>query len=90
MAAPHVTGVAALVISRLRERLAMNRDFLSGLTQLAGGITDRIACPDADDLARYSGITSVNNGAPQTCTGTITRNSWYGYGQINAFKAVNF
>ena len=57
---------------------------------MAGGITDRIACPDADDLARYSGITSLNNDAPQTCTGTTTRNSWYGYGQINAFKAVNF
>jgi len=90
MAAPHVTGVAALLISRMRERLQSRSASLSSLAELATGVTDAIACPAADVLARYSGFNSQNNDAPQTCTGAANHNSWYGYGEINAFKAVNF
>ena len=90
MAAPHTTGVAALLISRVREHLVSRTGLIEALSDLASGITDPIACPAADVLARYGGINSQNNDAPQTCTGAANRNSWYGYGRINAFKAVNF
>jgi subtilisin family serine protease len=90
MAAPHVTGVAALLISRVRDRLQSRSASFSGLAELAGGVTDPIACPATDILARYVGINSQNNDAPQTCAGAANHNSWYGYGEINALKAVNF
>jgi len=95
MATPHVTGVAALLISRAieRSRSGFNKDAL--LSLLANGLTDRKACPVYDDpndpqLNPYLRRNSQNDGDVQRCTGTSFRNSWHGYGQINAHKAVNF
>ena len=50
---------------------------------------DPIACPTAADLALYyASSPSVNDGRAQTCTGPVEHNSWYGFGQINALKAI--
>jgi len=82
MASPHVTGLAALIISRFGEMSAGDiRDRLEATA-------DPIACPNAADLALYGFFPSVNNDAPQTCTGPPAHNSWYGFGQINALKAI--
>src|SRR2546421_6390890 len=82
MAAPHVTGVAALIESQYG-RLSPGR-VATMITQTA----DSIACPDPATLALYSPFTSVSNGAPQTCTGGAGYNSWYGHGQVNALSAI--
>ena len=82
MAAPHVTGVAALIESQYG-RLSPGR-VAAMITQTA----DSIACPDPATLALYSPFTSVSNGAPQTCTGGAGYNSWYGHGQVNALSSV--
>lgn len=78
MAAPHVTGVAALIASRfghqsttqMRERL--NR------------ATDPLSCPPDP----FNPTELGQDGKPAHCTGTTSYNSFYGYGQINALKAV--
>jgi lantibiotic leader peptide-processing serine protease len=79
MASPHVAGVAALVASR-------------GITApgaVTGKITstaDPLACPP--NLSIYAFFPSVNNGAPQVCTGGTSYNSFNGHGQVNALNAV--
>jgi subtilisin family serine protease len=82
MASPHVTGLAALVISRFGEMSA------GDIRQQLEATADPIACPSAADLALYASSPSVNNDAPQTCTGSTAHNGWYGFGQINALKAI--
>jgi subtilisin family serine protease len=89
MAAPHVVGVAALVLSRFGELRGQDAGPSTGrLRTLLDHSTDPIACPSAAMLALYAPFPSANNGAPQTCRGDVSNNSWYGHGQINALKAV--
>jgi len=83
MASPHVAGLAALIISRFGEM--SSKDVLRLLERTA----DPIACPTAAQLAQYAFFPSVNNDAPQTCTGPASHNSWYGFGQVNALKAIS-
>ena len=82
MASPHVTGLVALMISRFGRMSAS--DVRERLQETA----DPIACPTAAVLAQYAFFPSVNNDAPQTCTGDAEHNSWYGFGQVNALKAI--
>ena len=83
MASPHVTGLVALMVSQFGEMSAS--DVRHQLEQTA----DPIACPTAAELALYyASSPSVNNGAPQTCTGPTAHNGWYGFGQVNALKAI--
>jgi lantibiotic leader peptide-processing serine protease len=82
MAAPHVTGVAALIESRYGP-LARGR-MTAMLTQTA----DSIACPDAATLALYGPFPQDSNGEPQSCTGGAGYNSWYGHGEVNALSAI--
>jgi subtilisin family serine protease len=84
MAAPHVTGVAALIES------AFSSDGMSPgrVGALLGSTADPVACPDAATLALYAPFPSVSNGAPQTCQGGTGNNGWYGSGQVNALSAV--
>jgi len=82
MAAPHVTGLAALVMSRFGH-MAPGR-----ATGLLKTTADPTACPDAATLALYAPFPSVSNDAPQTCTGGPAYNSWYGSGIVNALSAV--
>jgi subtilisin family serine protease len=82
MAAPHVTGVAALIESRYGP-LARGR--------IAGMLTptaDPIACPDAATLALYAPFPSASNEEPQACAGGAGYNSWYGHGEVNALRSV--
>jgi subtilisin family serine protease len=85
MAAPHVTGVAALIDSMFG-----NGDGLAPgqVTGILGSTADAIACPDAATLALYEPFPSVSNGAPQTCQGGPGYNGWYGHGQVNALSAI--
>jgi hypothetical protein len=79
MAAPHVAGVAALIVSM-------------GLTAppaVAARITntaDPMDCPV--DPSIYEFFPSINNGAPQVCQGGPGYNGFYGHGQVNALSAV--
>jgi subtilisin family serine protease len=82
MASPHVTGLVALMISRFGRMSAS--DVRERLQETA----DPIACPSAADLALYAFFASRNNDAPQACTGDAEHNSWYGFGQVNASKAI--
>ena len=81
MASPHVAGVAALIMSQFGK---MSPGAVQAyLSQTA----DPQPCPSALP-AGYAEIVSVNNGAPQVCTGGMGHNSWYGAGQVNALSAV--
>jgi subtilisin family serine protease len=82
MATPHVTGVAALIESRFG-LMSPGR-----LTAMLTQATDAIACPDATTLALYAPFPQESNGEPQTCSGGLGYNSWYGHGQVNALSAV--
>jgi hypothetical protein len=79
MASPHVAGVAALVVS-------------SGVTSPGavaariGGTADAVPCPT--DMSVYAANPSVDNGAPQTCTGGAGYNSFAGKGRVNALAAI--
>lgn len=91
MAAPHVVGVAALILSRFgkeRDEDGADGSRPSRLARLINLSADPIPCPSATVLAKYAPFPSVNNDAPQMCVGTMEFNSWYGHGQINALKAV--
>ena len=87
MAAPHVTGVAALILSRFGNQ-GEDEDASGKLRRLIDLSADAVACPSATVLAEYAPFPSANNGASQACTGGPNNNSWYGHGQINALKAV--
>ncbi len=79
MAAPHVTGVAALIISRFgpmepgRLQAVINRT------------ADSVACPANPFLFPEAPRPS---GDPQECQGGKGNNSFYGHGQVNAFEAM--
>jgi subtilisin family serine protease len=82
MASPHVTGVVALIMSQFPgistgAAMSMLRD-----------TADPLACPTAEQMTRYADFPSVNNGAPQVCTGDVDYNSFNGNGQVNALTAV--
>jgi subtilisin family serine protease len=90
MAAPHVVGVAALILSR-REHAGGDDRNGSGGGRLRSQLVqsaDPIACPSAAVLADYAPFPSINNDAPQRCTGSTDFNSWYGHGEVNALAAV--
>jgi lantibiotic leader peptide-processing serine protease len=81
-AAPHVTGVAALVQSRFGP-------MPPGLVAAAINQTaDPIGCPDPATLALYAPFPQFSTREPQSCQGGTGYNSWYGHGQVNAFRAV--
>lgn len=89
MASPHVTGVAALIISQFGD-LSSNKGKMNPgqVEAYIDQTADPIACPDATTLALYAFFPSVDNGAPQQCQGGPGYNSWYGHGQVDAFNAV--
>ncbi len=80
MASPHVTGVAALIES-------------TGITA-PGAVAAKIFAtaqplPCPADLSIYAFFPAVDNGAPQTCTGGPTYNSFNGHGEVDALAAVS-
>ncbi len=80
MASPHAAGVAALIMSQ-HPGIAPG-----AVTAMLENTADNLACPA--DLSQYDFFPSVNNGAPQECTGGTGYNSFNGHGQVNALRAV--
>jgi subtilisin family serine protease len=81
MASPHVAGVAALVVSQYGKMPP------GAVAQYVQQTADSQPCPLALPPG-YGNFVSVSNGAPQVCTGGVGSNSWYGHGQVNAFRAI--
>ena len=79
MASPHAAGVAALIVS-------MGITSPGAVTARLDNTADAMPCPA--DVSMYAFFPAVDNGAPQTCQGGSSYNSWYGHGQINALTAV--
>jgi lantibiotic leader peptide-processing serine protease len=82
MASPHATGVVALIMSQFP-------GISTGAARsMLEDTADPLACPTAEQMTRYADFPSVNNGAPQVCTGDVDYNSFNGNGQVNALTAV--
>jgi subtilisin family serine protease len=81
MAAPHVAGVEALIISQFG-KLAPSR-----VTAYLDSTADAQPCP-ASLPAGYDTLLGLDDLKVQTCQGGPTYNSWYGHGQVNALSAV--
>lgn len=75
MAAPHVTGVAALAIAR-HGRLAPEE-----LLRVLRRTATPLPCP-------ASPYDPGNTGQPATCTSHGGRNNFYGAGEVNALAVV--
>ena len=93
MAAPHVSGVAALIISRYGDLQnpqngKMRPNQVEAYLQQTA---DPQPCP-TELPATYAQFTrpapAGQDGAPQECQGGTGHNSWYGNGQVNALRAV--
>lgn len=82
MASPHTTGVVALIMSQFP---GISTGAAMSMLQ---DTADPLACPTAEQMTRYAAFPSVNNGAPQVCTGDVDYNSFNGNGQVNALTAV--
>lgn len=78
MASPHAVGVAALLASATGLRGA-------ALASALGQATNPLPCPDESLYAFFP----QNSGAPQTCSGSLNHNSFYGSGEVDALKAVS-
>ena len=74
-ATPHVTGVAALALSRFGK---MGPDTLTALLRLTA---TPLACPRGP-------YDPGQTGTPATCTGVLIQNSFYGGGEVNALRVV--
>jgi lantibiotic leader peptide-processing serine protease len=80
MAAPHVVGVAALILS------TAGRDLSPGaLAAKVQQATNALPCPS--DMSIYAPFPQ-SSGEPQSCQGGETHNSFYGAGEVDALKAV--
>jgi subtilisin family serine protease len=88
MAAPHATGVAALVVSRYGHQDRPGRGWT-----LSPRRTERILKATAEDTPCPSPPTLIYpdpdlEGLSATCEGTLERNGFYGFGVVDAMSAV--
>jgi len=93
MAAPHVAGVAALVVSTYGSLAgAGNATMQPGqVAQYVQQTADPQPCPSLLPTTPFDYMdigASFSNGAPPVCTGGTGYNSWYGHGQVNALRAI--
>jgi subtilisin family serine protease len=88
MAAPHVSGVAALIISVYGDsKNPQNGKMRPGQVEsFLQQTSDQQPCP-SEVPEGYEDFTQLS-GAPQECQGGSGHNSWYGAGQVNALRAV--
>jgi lantibiotic leader peptide-processing serine protease len=80
MAAPHVAGVAALVLSQFGNMPGQ------AVAARIEDTADPLACPP--DLSIYDFFPSLDSGAPQVCQGGAAYNSFNGFGQVDALRAL--
>jgi lantibiotic leader peptide-processing serine protease len=88
MAAPHVSGVAALIISWFGDASnPQNGKMRPGQVEAYLQQTaDPQPCPE-ELPPGYEEFTQTS-GEPQTCQGGRGQNSWYGNGHVNALRAI--
>jgi hypothetical protein len=89
MASPHVAGVAAPIISQFGKLVAPNNATMNPgqVSAMLQSTADVQPCPDILP-AGYLAFLGVNDEQVQTCQGGLGQNSWYGSGQVNAWRAV--
>jgi subtilisin family serine protease len=89
MAAPHATGVAALIVSAHGRR-----DPLHGGLTMSPGAVERVMTRTAKQTpCPFPPVVTYPDRAPDlsytaTCEGTLARNGFYGRGIVNALTAV--
>jgi subtilisin family serine protease len=88
MAAPHATGVAALIVSRYG-----HRDRRGGLTLAPGRVASILTRSAAEQACPASGVETYRNEGRDAsydapCVGTPSFNSLYGHGIVDALAAV--
>lgn len=88
MAAPHVAGVAALIISRYGDGSTPQNGHLrpGQVEAMLQHTADDQPCPTALPPG-YEAFTQID-GTPQECQGGHGHTSWYGAGHLNALRAV--
>jgi lantibiotic leader peptide-processing serine protease len=93
MASPHVTGVAALLVSEFGHGGGGNFGLRPATVEsiLRDSATDH-ACPTVTSAQLYPDLVGADKHVPfegQVCVGTADFNSWYGDGIANALAAVS-
>jgi lantibiotic leader peptide-processing serine protease len=81
MAAPHVAGVAALIMSKFGPMAP------SSVKAQLGHTADSQPCPTTLPTG-YLDFVGLDDRNVQACQGGTGSNSWYGKGQVNALSAV--
>lgn len=90
MASPHVAGLAALIVSKMKSRNRRgdgDRVSPARVLEVLTGTADPLPCPANPYLPAFHQF-SLPNGPPAHCEGTPANNSFYGAGQINALRAL--
>jgi subtilisin family serine protease len=92
MASPHVTGVAALIVSQFGSGSGPGFGLSPATVEaiLRDTATDH-ACPTVSSAELYPDLVGADPNVPfedQECVGTAAFNSWYGDGIVNALAAV--
>jgi subtilisin family serine protease len=91
MAAPHVAGVAALIVSaRGRPQRVAGRAGLTLAPATVHRVLRRTARPQACPLPRLVSYRRLGlaSDTDATCRGSAERNGFYGYGLVDAAAAV--
>jgi len=92
MASPHVTGVAALIVSEFGAGSGAGFGLAPDTVEqiLQDTATDHV-CPTVSSAELYPDLVGLDPNVPfeaQVCVGTAAFNSWYGDGIVNALDAV--
>jgi subtilisin family serine protease len=93
MASPHVTGVAALVVSEFGSGSGRGFGLAPATVEatLRSTATDHV-CPTVSSAVLYPDLVGLDLNVPyegQVCVGDSAFNSWYGDGIVNALAAVS-
>jgi len=92
MAAPHATGVAALVVARHGRTDAKHGGLTlapARTTELLYASATKVACPSPRTLHYTIVRASGTTGSDATCSGGRTDNGFYGHGVVNAYRAAS-
>jgi lantibiotic leader peptide-processing serine protease len=93
MASPHVTGVAALIVSEFGSGGGRGFGLAPATVEqiLRDTATDH-ECPSVNSATLYPDLVGADTHVPfenQVCVGNADFNSWYGDGIVNALAAVS-